>query len=562
MATVYSFGDFTNHLVLDAYVRAVKPVYLRYYWANFRKFAPSEYADVQSIFQQQKELAVIDSASKAATNVNKMFAAHEGYSHLSPEEWSVLALGLEGLTGDSEASENIRQEVKDIEASDTMESGALLREFFNFSDTLKDKTHTKEEFNEALSSLMESLGGSSELQSAIEQYMLTNPQAVQAMMGSSVFKEIRSNLLSGGTGTLFGIKGISLNAYAAKTRQFLVTLYALAAQTNGAKIDATTKEALEKSLEMYSQNALNDIQGLLGEMSHTYKKIRANELMYSALCKFDESFKESSSDTTSLWHVGNSYVSTTMKFREDKDLRAQLEILAKGANGQVKNTNFTFNSPNVVTYHKVKQKTDSITVDEFGVIDGGVSVKTGRRFSTGKNGVTRIKKIHLQESTPLYTLLTRDFGMKGRSISNLIQLSTAYDPSGETVRMWDNFKELVKVRAALTALLGANNENVPTIMQINDAVVPMPTVISMVASSLYSDDKSAFSSVGLWGYPDIADFQQDRESNWKGSKKNSMKYAVDRSQAQYTDALARLYNAKITIALNNFNYSMFKSYSL
>lgn len=530
--------------------KSAPPSYLNLYWENFLQYDSQADALYEKLNSEKKEI-VARAANQAINKINSMFTNdmynNFSYNHLDKNDMGILDFALDPQLQDS---------VDLSQKPDTLESGELSSAIQKLRRNVKKKA----EFNKSLEELINSFNSSS-LKDEIEDWVIENLDEARTWSTdnryiSSMIKYFNS--LPQGTAIKHSAwqTDSKFKDLDAKAKEWYVKLYALAEE--GIKLDASSKSSIINYLKNIDTHIFNNIQGAIHEGSSHVAELQANELVFAKVNRVGT--------YACSHHVevsGKSKISVSIDYSEDASILENLKSIQKEIEEAKDAFSFSEGNGNVVTYMEVNQKTDEMFVSSVGEIDGGVSAKS---TSVAGYGGKKTFKMHLQSSTPLYSLLTRDLGFSGEDIHRLVEVGTAWDnPHAET--LWENIKEIIKIEGVYAALLGSNQLVYSTFLKVNNDFIPMYNVIKSIANVL-SGNKSGqlLTSVGMTGIQDV--FSQLRELNSEYYQNSSafsggvIQAAITRSKKVYAQAASIMYNKKVDIWLNGFNLAVLANNSL
>lgn len=528
--------------------RSAPPSYLNLYWENFLLYDSQADALYEKLNSEKKEI-IARSANQAIDKMNSMLTNGKyndfNYNHLDKNDIGILDFALDPQLQDSI---DLSQKV------DTLESGQLSSAIQELRRNVKKKA----EFNKSLEELINSFNSSS-LKDEIEDWVINNLDEARTWSTSSgyISSMIKYfNSLPQGT----AIKHSSwqtnsgFDALDAKTKEWYVKLYALAEE--GVKLDASSRSSIIAYLRDIDTHLFNNIQGAIHEGSLHIGELQANELAFAGVNRVG-AYVNSHKVVVS----GSSKVSVSIDYSGDASILENLKSIQNEIE-EAKNA-FSISDGNIVTYMDVNQKTDEMFVSSMGEIDGGVSAKS---TSAAGYGGKKTFKMHLQSSTPLYSLLTRDLGFSGDDIHRLVEVGTAWNnPRAET--LWANIKEIIKIEGVYAALLGSNQSVYSTFLKVNNDFIPMCNVVKSIANVLSGNNsEQLLTSVGMTGTQDV--FSQLGELNSEYYQDSSsfsggvIQAAIARSKKVYAQAASILYSKKVDIWLNGFNLAILANNSL
>ena len=530
--------------------RSAPPSYLNLYWKNFLLYDSQADALYEKLNSEKKEI-IARAANQAINKMNGMLTNDMyndfSYGHLDKNDIGILDFALDPQLQDS---------VELSQKTDTLESGELSSAIQKLRRSIKKKA----EFNKSLEELINSFNSSS-LKDEIEDWVIENLD--EARTWSTNSRYISSmikyfNSLPQGTAikhsswqTNSGFKDLDV-----KTKEWYVKLYALAEE--GVKLDASSRSSIIAYLRDIDTHIFNNIQGAIHEGSLHVAELQANELVFAKVNKVG-TYANSHKVITS----GSHNISVSIDYSEDASILENLKSIQNEIEEAKNAFSFSEGSGNIVTYMDVNQKTDEMFVSSVGEIDGGVSSKS---TSVAGYGGKKTFKMHLQSSTPLYSLLTRDLGFSGDDIHRLVEVGTAWDnPHAET--LWEDIKEIIKIEGVYAALLGSNQSVYSTFLKVNNDFIPMYNVVKSIANVL-SGNKSGqlLTSVGMTGIQDVfsqlGGLNSEYYQNPNAFSGGVIQAAITRSKKVYAQAASIMYNKKVDIWLNGFNLAVLASNSL
>lgn len=542
----------TTYTNFSKAIKNTSPTYLNLYWENFLLYDWGEDNLYEKIMSAKKDI-IAKATNQAIAKLNstlKNRGASEAF--VSTDKIGLLDFSLDPELVDSiDLSEY---------ASNTTESGELSAAVQKLRRSVKKKA----EFNESLDELIKSFNGSSIKNEIANWVLLHQNEARKLSSNSRYITSILKYLNSLPNGTaLSTTNDMNFNNLPAKVQEWYVKLYALAEP--GVRLDASSKSSIVAYLRKTQASIFNDVQAAVHDGSLHMAESLSMELCYGAQNKTDDAL----SHTVKV--VGGEMIK--VDFKPDPQILKDLQYLQEH-NKQAQNA-FTFKEGNVVSFSNISQKTDEAIVASNGVEDGGVSAKSTSVAGYGNN--FKIKTLHLQASTPLYVLLTRDIGFSEGDLHRLIQTATAEGGNLEgynSYSEWQSIVETVEIDAVFQALLGSSAQKnaYSTLLKVNNSIIPMYNVILAIANGL-AGNPQLFNSIAGFGTSGaskgayMADVWSNlRQLNKKYYVNNTgqgvISAALERSKNVHYAAINILYNKKIDIGLNGFNLAILAQNSL
>lgn len=193
----------------------------------------------------------------------------------------------------------------------------------------------------------------------------------------------------------------------------------------------------------------------------------------------------------------------------------------------------------------------------------GITIKDYEQISFNNEG--HLINIHIQDNTPLLTLLTREANLTPSELITLINMGATLPAFGENDLLygsWNAFKETIPYRATLAALAGFDGANdqafymslngrIFTIQQVLSSMLEVVTSKRVAAHATISGhglDRDYLQLINAQSYVDISDnFKTPREAAEERSKKT--KLAV----------MNEFYNTKVAISISLANLSQYIS---
>lgn len=524
------------------------PSYLNLYWENFLLYDDKADALYEKLNSEKKEI-IARAANQTINKINSMLTNdlynNFNYDHLDKNDIGILDFAL-----DPELQDRVDLSQK----VDALESGQLSSAIQKLRQNVKKKA----EFNRSLEELIDSFNASS-LKDEVEDWVINNLD--EARTWSTNNRYIASmikyfNNLPEGSAIKHSTwrTNSGFSSLSAKTKEWYIKLYALAEEN--IKLDASSKSSIIAYLRDIDTHIFNNIQGAIHEGSLHVAELEANEL---ALAKAHKVGAYANSHTVIV--TGSHNASVSVDFSEDTSILENLKYIQNKIE-EAQNA-FSISEDNIVVYMDVNQKTDEIFVSSLGEIDGGVSDKS--TSVAGYNG-KKTFKMHLQSSTPLYTLLVRDLGFSGEDLHRLIEVGTAWGNPQAGI-LWEDIKEIIKIEGVYAALLGSNQPVYSTYLKVNNDLIPMYNVVKSIANVLSGNNtEQLLNSVGMTGTQDVfsqlGKLNEEYYQNAGAYSGGVIPAAIARSKKVYGEASVILYNKKIDIWLNGFNLAVLAKNSL
>lgn len=130
----------------------------------------------------------------------------------------------------------------------------------------------------------------------------------------------------------------------------------------------------------------------------------------------------------------------------------------------------------------------------------GITIKDYEQISFNNEG--HLINIHIQDNTPLLTLLTREANLTPSELITLINMGATLPAFGESDLLygsWNAFKETIPYRATLAALAGFDGANDQAFyMSLNGRIFTIQQVLSSMLEVVTSKRVAAHATISTW----------------------------------------------------------------
>lgn len=510
-------------------------LYLHYWWENYG--SADSALDFGSYLLQAKNTILRNAADKF------IYENPLGTAQLSQDELGMLDFMFNGKEIPSLGNSQIAQK-QQIEASDG--NFDIVNAIMDFRDAVAKGA----DIQLGIAALGNFIATStSTLTQEIQEYVLLNwNNAKQNATVSQVINKAVVNLKKQSNRGVRLLKKPSESSFArlsSATQRALVYLYAI----GDGNISGVSEKSIYKYLTNLSSQAWNDIQGTLGEASNRLIRGKAAELIGSAMNKNNNRIQ-------SIVNTSKDLVGATVKLDEIMAKTTEAVIRENAKAEQSFNISYQNGGDAIVAFAATQSKSDESIYMSTGVTVG-TSIKTTRSLALNDAGDLVAGKIHIQSSTSLYTALIRELGISGTEYVHLLQLVSAQGADGNTDAAldlaWEQMKEYVTYGMVVSGLVGMVRYAQPTLIQINDNIIPMGVFIHNLVNSM-TVEQSAYGGVSIEGFPDRNDFSNLARYAWVApmSRANTESAEI-RSSDVYSLMTNKLYKTKISILLTNLN---------
>jgi len=521
--------------------------YIHYWWENYESNG-NNYDDLLDILTQSKQMILSNGAARLAANIQKQYRA------------AGVALGNDELAAIDIWFDAENNKIVDMGAEGVLKNEAALQSSGSANDEmgdilsaaliLRDSAEDAVKFQQNLTRLVGLISSYEPLYQELYDFVLLNFQQAKKYGGQCAsINNIVSDVLKASKGTIRKLSsgGAILSGMKPAVRRWLAQLYLL----TDSSLTVSNRADIERAIREKTGNLWNDIQGALAEVARRQGKAEAQELGLGALVKLNEKLETIVTGTEGA---------TVEEKKDPRILQMYQQIQQKSANAR---SSISFKGDDVVVYSKVQQKSDNEIRTTTGVTIGGITSKsTISTLSPRKADGHIIAEMKFQDGTSLFTALERELSLSAKVIEEIIQLATASSNSlsggSELAYMWESLKEYVTYSMFMTALTGKDNETTPTLIQINNTLLPMTYFInSVLAGGMGGLNRGDIANLNIKGFPNRKVFYEPASTSWVEPEKTAKQSAgYTRSENVYATALAKLYSTKVTIRFTSIDLTL------